>query len=163
MIFYYLMLNIGYCVYLLINFMKNIFYIDLLLFFLLQGKYRFDMQEEWVRKLDENKVLRIGEFILVVILFDSVKVRSWQIVGFFKDNLSIENGVIVKYFRRWFFFIDFQGQVNRWVKNMVSIGIIKLFLILNSRELLQVYFVSVSKVFNLNFVFVGARCGFGCD
>lgn len=78
------------------------------------------MQEEWVRKLDENKVPRTGEPTLVATLSDPVKVRSWQIAGLPKDNLSTENGVIVKYSRRWPLFIDPQGQANRWVKNMVS-------------------------------------------
>lgn len=78
------------------------------------------MQEEWVRKLDENKVPRTGEPTLIATLADPVKVRSWQIAGLPKDNLSVENGVIVKYSRRWPLFIDPQGQANRWVKNMVS-------------------------------------------
>lgn len=96
------------------------------------------MQEEWVRKLDENKVPRTGEPTLVATLSDPVKVRSWQIAGLPKDNLSTENGVIVKYSRRWPLFIDPQGQANRWVKNMVSTGtcIIKLSSISKSRELL---------------------------
>lgn len=38
LISYYPMLNIGHCVYSLINSMKNIFYTDLLLFFSIVGK-----------------------------------------------------------------------------------------------------------------------------
>lgn len=38
MISYYPMLNIGHCVYSLINSMKNIFYTDLLLLFSIVGK-----------------------------------------------------------------------------------------------------------------------------
>ncbi|XP_060604387.1 dynein axonemal heavy chain 1-like isoform X2 [Ruditapes philippinarum] len=82
------------------------------------GKYRHSMQEEWVAAIDTNKVPRTDEPTLIATLSDPVKVRSWQIHGLPKDNLSVENGVIVQYSRRWPLFIDPQGQANRWVKNM---------------------------------------------
>ena len=43
---------------------------------------------------------------LIDTLSDPVKVRSWQIAGLPKDNLSVENGVVVQYSRRWPLFID---------------------------------------------------------
>ena len=51
---------------------------------------------------------------------DPVKIRSWQISGLPKDSLSVENGVITQFSRRWPLFIDPQGQANKWVKSMVS-------------------------------------------
>ena len=75
---------------------------------------------EWIEELDKHKVPRTDEPTLVVCLSDPVKVRSWQIYGLPKDNLSVENGVIVQYSRRWPLFIDPQGQANKWVKNMVG-------------------------------------------
>ena len=54
-------------------------------------------------------------------LADPVKIRSWQIAGLPKDTLSVENGVVVQFSRRWPLFIDPQGQANKWVKNMVSL------------------------------------------
>ena len=53
-------------------------------------------------------------------LADPVNIRSWQIAGLPKDTLSVENGVVVQFSRRWPLFIDPQGQANKWVKNMVS-------------------------------------------
>ena len=78
------------------------------------------MQEEWVTQIDVHKVPRTDDPTLISTLSDPVKVRGWQIHGLPKDNLSVENGVIVQYSRRWPLFIDPQGQANRWVKSMVS-------------------------------------------
>ncbi len=49
---------------------------------------------------------------------DPVKIRSWQICGLPKDQLSTENGVIVQYSNRWSLFIDPQGQANKWIKTL---------------------------------------------
>lgn len=56
---------------------------------------------------------------LVRVLGDAVKIRNWQLAGLPKDNLSVQNGVIVQYSNRWPLFIDPQGQANKWIKNMV--------------------------------------------
>ena len=47
-----------------------------------------------------------------------MKIRSWQISGLPKDQLSTENGVIVQYSNRWSLFIDPQGQANKWIKSL---------------------------------------------
>ncbi|KAK3096562.1 hypothetical protein FSP39_001310 [Pinctada imbricata] len=93
------------------------------------GEYRADMHSEWVKALDSHKVPRTDDPSLISTLSDPVKVRSWQIAGLPKDNLSVENGVIVRFSRRWPLFIDPQGQANKWVKNMekdAGIDVIKL-------------------------------------
>ena len=54
------------------------------------------------------------------ILANPVDIRNWQIAGLPRDTLSVENGVVVQFSRRWPLFIDPQGQANKWVKNMVS-------------------------------------------
>ena len=50
-------------------------------------------------------------------------IRRWQIAGLPKDTLSVENGVVVQYSRRWPLFIDPQGQANKWIKNLVGVAV----------------------------------------
>ena len=54
-------------------------------------------------------------------LGDAVKIRHWQIYGLPRDALSVDNGVIVEYSKRWPLFIDPQGQANKWIKNLVGL------------------------------------------
>jgi len=77
------------------------------------------MVNGWIVKCDELGVPHNVHCLLTDTLSDPVKIRSWQIAGLPKDNLSVENGVIVQYTRRWPLFIDPQGQANRWIKNLV--------------------------------------------
>jgi dynein heavy chain len=79
------------------------------------------MCNAWFKELDENKVPHTEDPSLIGTLGDPVKIRSWQIAGLPKDNLSVENGVIVQFSQRWPLFIDPQGQANKWVKNLVGI------------------------------------------
>lgn len=85
-----------------------------------QGEFRNEMMSCWLTKLDETEVPHTDEPTLTSTLADPVKVRSWQIAGLPKDNLSVENGVVTQYSRRWCLFIDPQGQANKWVKNLVG-------------------------------------------
>ena len=85
-----------------------------------QGEYRTNMTSFWIERLVEFKVPHNDSCDLISTLSEPVKVRSWQIAGLPKDNLSVDNGVIVQFSRRWPLFIDPQGQANKWVKNMVS-------------------------------------------
>ena len=80
----------------------------------LQGEYRAELLSEWKEHLDECKVPRTENPSLVGTLADAVKIRNWQIFGLPKDNLSVENGVIVQYSQRWPLFIDPQGQVENF-------------------------------------------------
>ncbi|XP_067444208.1 dynein axonemal heavy chain 1 isoform X2 [Thunnus thynnus] len=82
------------------------------------GEYRAAMAEEWLHCFKELSVPHTDEPNLINTLGDPVKIRSWQISGLPKDNLSVENGVIAQYSLRWALFIDPQGQANTWIKNM---------------------------------------------
>ena len=88
----------------------------------MQGEYRVDLVQEWQRELTACKVPHTSGANLISILSDAVKIRNWQIAGLPRDTLSVENGVIVEFSRRWPLFIDPQGQANKWVKNMVGHG-----------------------------------------
>ncbi|MGH0177674.1 UNVERIFIED_CONTAM: hypothetical protein FKN15_074253 [Acipenser sinensis] len=93
------------------------------------GEYRAAMADEWLKKFDEFGVPHTKEPNLIGTLGEPVKIRSWQISGLPKDNLSVENGVIAQYSQRWCHFIDPQGQANKWIKNMEKdkgIDVIKL-------------------------------------
>lgn len=79
--------------------------------------------------MDELKAVRIPNShncTLVGTLGDAVKIRKWQIHGLPRDGLSIDNGVIVEYSKRWPLFIDPQGQANKWIKKLVNIFIFNL-------------------------------------
>ncbi|KAI5607103.1 dynein heavy chain 1, axonemal, partial [Silurus asotus] len=84
------------------------------------GEYRASMFEEWLRGCKDRQVPHTSEPSLINTLGDRVKIRSWQIAGLPKDNLSVENGVITQYSQRWSLFIDPQGQANKWIKTMAS-------------------------------------------
>ena len=86
-----------------------------------QGEYRTALVESWQTTLTESKVPHTEGANLFSILGDPVKIRNWQIAGLPRDTLSVENGIIVQFSRRWPLFIDPQGQANKWVKNMVRI------------------------------------------
>ncbi|XP_019911214.2 dynein heavy chain 1, axonemal [Esox lucius] len=82
------------------------------------GEYRASMADEWLRGFKRLEVPHTEAPSLVSTLGDKVKIRSWQIAGLPRDNLSVENGLIAQYSQRWALFIDPQGQANKWVKNM---------------------------------------------
>lgn len=88
--------------------------------FAIQGEYRASLSEEWVKKFPELNVPHTADPSFINAFGDPVKIRSWQIAGLPRDNLSIENGVIVQFSQRWPLFIDPQGQANKWIKTFVS-------------------------------------------
>eukprot|EP00106_Octopus_bimaculoides_P020122 XP_014787564.1 PREDICTED: dynein heavy chain 1, axonemal-like [Octopus bimaculoides] len=93
------------------------------------GEYRAAMYSYWIQKMHELNVPQTDDPSLISTLSDPVLIRKWQINGLPKDNLSVENGVIVHYARRWPLFIDPQGQANKWIKAMEkdnSLDVIKL-------------------------------------
>ena len=86
----------------------------------IQEEYRSNLVDKWSKHLKQFEIPFNENANLVETLGDPMLIRNWQIAGLPKDNLSIENGVIVQHSRRWPLFIDPQGQANRWIKNMVG-------------------------------------------
>ncbi|XP_065194434.1 dynein axonemal heavy chain 1-like [Sycon ciliatum] len=81
------------------------------------GEYRAAMVTDWMSKLAVKSLPHTPGSNLLSILGDPVAIRSWQIAGLPRDNLSVENGIVTQFSNRWPLFIDPQGQANRWVKN----------------------------------------------
>ena len=84
-----------------------------------QGEYRNDLIQEWMVELKDVNIAHSHNCTLLGTLGDPVKIRNWQIYGLPRDGLSVDNGVIVEYSRRWPLFIDPQGQANKWIKSLV--------------------------------------------
>ncbi|KAL0978572.1 hypothetical protein UPYG_G00172390 [Umbra pygmaea] len=82
------------------------------------GEFRASMADEWLQAFKKLEVPHTESPNLISTLGDKVKIRSWQVAGLPRDNLSVENGVITQHSQRWALFIDPQGQANKWVKNM---------------------------------------------
>ena len=82
------------------------------------GEFRAALVSQWLARLGEYGVPHDDQASLVRTLGEPVKIRNWQIAGLPRDALSVENGVVVQFSRRWPLFIDPQGQANKWVKNL---------------------------------------------
>jgi dynein heavy chain len=82
------------------------------------GEFRNELISSWINKLTSYQVQHDAHSSLVRTLGDPVKIRQWQIAGLPRDTLSVENGVMVHFSRRWPLFIDPQGQANKWIKSL---------------------------------------------
>ncbi|CBZ56170.1 Dynein heavy chain 1, axonemal, related [Neospora caninum Liverpool] len=80
--------------------------------------YRVDLEASWFAKLREMNIPHTPGCNLRQFLGDPVKIRHWTVAGLPKDELSIENGIIIDRSRRWPLMIDPQTQANRFIKNM---------------------------------------------
>ena len=79
--------------------------------------YRERIMEQWRAKLKSLGLPHTDGCDLLSVLMDPVEVREWGIQGLPSDNVSTENGIIVKKARRWPLMIDPQGQGNKWIRN----------------------------------------------
>jgi len=101
------------------------------------GEYRQSLLENWSQVIEKEKVPVTGKHpSLMGTMGDPVQIRNWQIYGLPRDILSVDNGIVVQYSRRWPLFIDPQGQANKWVKSMErdnGVDVVKL----SDRDLLR--------------------------
>jgi dynein heavy chain, axonemal len=80
--------------------------------------YRQDLNAKWISRCKE-KGIPIGELAtLRSTLGSPVEIREWNILGLPTDDLSVDNGIMVKCGYRWPLMIDPQCQAALWVKNM---------------------------------------------
>ncbi len=82
------------------------------------AKYRKDLQEVWVEKINKLGIPLEDQTNLVNFLGKPVSIQQWTMAGLPKDENSIENGLIIQKSRRWPLMIDPQGQANQFLKNL---------------------------------------------
>lgn len=80
--------------------------------------YRKRMSSEWIAECQRLKIPSSKRFDLVHCLGDPYKMREWNMNGLPRDEVSIENGIIVTQSGRWALMIDPQEQANSWIRNM---------------------------------------------
>ncbi|XP_043915244.1 dynein axonemal heavy chain 6 [Protopterus annectens] len=79
--------------------------------------YRQLLIDHWIKRCQELKIPISPNFSLTNILGDPYEIRQWNADGLPRDNVSIENGILVTRGRRWPLMIDPQDQANRWIRN----------------------------------------------
>lgn len=80
--------------------------------------YRKDLIQKWVDKCKELNIPSSAHFDLIKILGEPYTIRTWNMHGLPRDDVSIENGIIVTQASRWPLMIDPQEQANRWIRSM---------------------------------------------
>ncbi|XP_028414460.1 dynein heavy chain 6, axonemal-like [Dendronephthya gigantea] len=79
--------------------------------------YREELISQWIAKCTELQIPVSENFTLVNVLADPFEIRQWNADGLPRDNVSIDNAILVKNARRWPLMIDPQDQANRWIRN----------------------------------------------
>lgn len=80
--------------------------------------YRRELINIWVAKCKEYNIPSSSFFDLVKILGEAYTIRTWIMHGLPRDEVSVENGLIVTQSSRWPLMIDPQEQANRWIRNL---------------------------------------------
>jgi len=82
------------------------------------GPYREQLLQKWISKCQELNLHIHSDFNLQAVLATPVEIREWHMQGLPTDNISIDNGVMVRRSQRWPMMIDPQLQANHWIKAM---------------------------------------------
>lgn len=80
--------------------------------------YRRELIQNWVTKCKQYDIPSSNYFDLVKILGEAYTIRTWIMHGLPRDEVSIENGLIVTQSSRFPLMIDPQEQANRWIRNL---------------------------------------------
>jgi len=84
--------------------------------------FRVECLKKWHLHVTHSDIPCSQEFNFVEILGSEVKINSWNMFGLPRDIFSIENAIMMDNSRRWSLFIDPQGQINKWIRNMEKIN-----------------------------------------
>ncbi|GCB71828.1 hypothetical protein scyTo_0001714 [Scyliorhinus torazame] len=76
------------------------------------SKYRQSLIDDWIEGCTELGIPISGDFSLINILGDAFEIRQWNTDGLPRDNVSTENGILVKRGHRWPLMIDPQDQLR---------------------------------------------------
>ena len=82
------------------------------------AEFRKSLAAGWIEQCQEKKIPVDAEFTLEICLGEPVVIRQWNLYTLPADPLSVENGIMTSYTKRWPLMIDPQNQANRWIKNM---------------------------------------------
>lgn len=80
--------------------------------------YRVKLEDDWRSKISDLGIVHTPGVTMKEILEDKIEVREWTVNGLPQDNLSIENGIIIKYTRRWPLMVDPQNQGSTFIKKL---------------------------------------------
>ena len=78
--------------------------------------YRVALENDWRNKIEELGIVHTEEITMKTLLENPIEVNEWKLNGLPNDNLSIENGIIIKNTRRWPLMIDPQNQGSNYIK-----------------------------------------------
>ena len=80
--------------------------------------YRVNLENDWRKMISDMKLLHTPGITMKGMLEDKIEVNEWKVNGLPQDNLSIENGIIIKNTRRWPLLIDPQNQGSTFIKKL---------------------------------------------
>jgi dynein heavy chain, axonemal len=80
--------------------------------------YRKHLSNQWMTECKEANIPSSPQFNLTTVLGDPFQIRTWNMHGLPRDEISIENGIIVTQAGRWPLMIDPEEQANRWIRSM---------------------------------------------
>jgi dynein heavy chain, axonemal len=87
------------------------------------NQYRQILRAAWMSTLTEMEVPTSSDISLQNVLASAIEIRQWKVWGLPADDVSIDNGVLVRASQRWPLMIDPQGQANAWIRNMEVRGL----------------------------------------
>ncbi|KAI6649612.1 Dynein heavy chain 1, axonemal [Oopsacas minuta] len=91
--------------------------------------FRHSLSQTWKSKFTERGVAYSDNSSLVNILYCDVMAKECRLSDLTRDNISVDNAVIMKFSKLWPLFVDPQGQANHWIKSFErenSLQVVKL-------------------------------------
>lgn len=82
------------------------------------ASFRAESLEKWKAHVTNSNIPCSRKYSFVGVLGSEIKINSWNMFGLPRDAFSIENAIIMDNSKRWSLFVDPQGQINRWIRNM---------------------------------------------